>query len=66
MLSFLQGDTEMSRRIKAHDWASSPIGEPRDWPQALKALVGVLLGSNQPMFVAWGPARPLIYNDCYA
>ena len=66
MLSFLQGDTEMSRRIKAHDWASSPIGEPRDWPQALKALVGVLLGSNQPMFVAWGPARTLIYNDCYA
>jgi PAS domain S-box-containing protein len=25
-----------------------------------------MLGSNQPMFVAWGPHRTLIYNDAYA
>jgi PAS domain S-box-containing protein len=25
-----------------------------------------MLGSNQPMFIAWGAARTLLYNDAYA
>lgn len=31
----------------------------------LKALVSVVLGSSQPMFMAWGPSRTLLYNDSY-
>lgn len=33
---------------------------------AAKTLVGVLLTANQPMFIAWGPRRTLLYNDGYA
>jgi PAS domain S-box-containing protein len=25
-----------------------------------------MLGSNQPMFIAWGPGRTMLYNDAYA
>ena len=52
--------------IRGHDWAATPLGPPEAWPQPLKTLVGVMLGSNQPMFVAWGPERTLVYNDGYA
>ena len=51
--------------IRAYDW-SETLGLPEYWPQPLKTLVAVMLGSNQPMFIAWGPQRILLYNDCYA
>ena len=31
----------------------------------MATLVGVLLEAGQPMFLAWGPERTLIYNDAY-
>ena len=52
--------------VATHDWASTPLGPRAGWPVALQTLVEVMLGSAQPMFVAWGPARTLIYNDAYA
>ena len=45
--------------------AATPLGEPADWPQPLKTLIGVMLAADQPMFVAWGPERVLLYNDAY-
>ncbi|WP_114948569.1 hybrid sensor histidine kinase/response regulator [Microvirga calopogonii] len=65
-LAFLSGGKEMGALIRAHDWASTPLGEPADWPYGLKTLVGVMLGSNQPMFIAWGAGRTLLYNDAYS
>jgi PAS domain S-box-containing protein len=66
MLSFLRATGDMAERIRSHDWNSSPLGHPEGWPEALKTLVGVMLGANQPMFIAWGAQRILIYNDSYA
>ncbi len=51
--------------IQAHDWASSPLGPPETWPIQLRTLVSLMLGSQQPMFVVWGPAQILLYNDPY-
>ena len=42
------------------------MGAPEGWPQPLRTLVAVMLGSRQPMFITWGPARVLLYNDGYA
>jgi PAS domain S-box-containing protein len=56
----------MGARMRAHDWAASPLGPPASWPRALQTLVAVLLGSHQPMFVAWGAERTMLYNDGYA
>ncbi len=63
---FLVGGGEMGALIRAHDWEASPLGSPDAWPHALRTLVGVMLGAQQPMFAAWGPDRRLIYNDAYA
>jgi PAS domain S-box-containing protein len=63
---FPTGGTVMGPAIRGHDWAATPIGPSDAWPQPLKTLVTVILGSSQPMFVAWGPERTLLYNDAYA
>jgi PAS domain S-box-containing protein len=65
-LSFLAGGGELGDMLRARDWTSSPLGPPVGWPQPLKTLVGVMLNSNQPMFIAWGEQRTMLYNDCYA
>ena len=51
--------------IRERDWAETPLGPRESWPQPLKTLVEVMLGSAQPMFVVWGPERILLYNDAY-
>lgn len=48
------------------DWSVTPLGRPEEWPQALRILVALMLGSAQPMFIAWGPSRIMLYNDAYA
>lgn len=64
--AFLTGGGELGGRIRAFDWTASPLGAPPGWPQSLKTLVATMLGSGQPMFIAWGPLRTMIYNDGYA
>lgn len=64
--AFLAGGGALGARIRAHDWEATPLGPPAAWPAALKTLVSVMLGSRQPMFIAWGPERTMLYNDGYA
>ncbi|KAA2235925.1 PAS domain S-box protein [Salinarimonas soli] len=52
--------------MRAHDWTASPLGRPETWPQSLRSVVGLILGSKFPMFVAWGPELGFLYNDAYA
>jgi signal transduction histidine kinase/CheY-like chemotaxis protein len=63
--AFLSGGGEMGAMMRAHDWSGSPLGPPRTWPQALRTVVGLMLNSKFPMFVAWGPELGLLYNDSY-
>lgn len=58
--------TEARGLIQARDWSASPLGPVESWPQALRTLVDVMLGSRQPMFVVWGSERIMLYNDSYA
>ena len=55
----------MRAAIRRHDWRESPLGTPDRWHEALRSLVMVMLDSAQPMFIAWGPERTLLYNDAY-
>ncbi|MDV3455795.1 PAS domain-containing protein [Sphingomonas sp. HF-S4] len=64
--AFLVGGGEMGALMREHDWLASTLGEPQGWPQPLKTLVALMLAAGQPMFVAWGPDRTLLYNDAYA
>ena len=53
----------MAQRIRAHDWARTPLGLIADWPQSLKVVVELMLGAPQPAAIAWGPALTVLYND---
>ncbi len=63
---FRAGGGGTSALMRDHAWASTLLGAPATWPQPLKTLVDVMMAAGQPMFVAWGPERTLLYNDAYA
>lgn len=56
----------MAERHRTHPWELSALGTPESWDSALKTLVPLMLASNQPMFIVWGPSRTLLYNDAYS
>jgi signal transduction histidine kinase/CheY-like chemotaxis protein len=56
---------EMAERMRAHDWANSPLGTPSSWPESLRLVLGVCLGSHFPMAIWWGPDLIQFYNDAY-
>ena len=59
------GDGEMVRRMRAHPWADSGLGDPGDWPASLRDAVRICLTSRFPMIVWWGPDLQFFYNDAY-
>ncbi|AGY58500.1 ATP-binding protein [Gloeobacter kilaueensis] len=63
--SFLAGGGEMGERIRAFDWAGTPLGPVSVWPQSLRTAASIVLNSLYPMFVFWGPQRITLYNDAY-
>ena len=65
-MDFLDGDGEVATSMRHHQWSSSQLGEPEQWPQSLRAIVTLMLSSKFPMFVAWGPELELLYNDAYS
>ena len=38
----------MRALYRDHAWKSTPLGEPRDWPVALRVAANVLLASPVP------------------
>lgn len=63
--NFRGNDSEMGSLMRTFDWSYSPLGEPHQWPTSLCSIVGVVLNSKFPMFVAWGPELAFVYNDAY-
>ncbi|HWI91066.1 MAG TPA: PAS domain S-box protein [Flavisolibacter sp.] len=64
-LSFLECAGEMGAMIRDFDWTKTPIGPPENWPENLRVSTSILLNSQFPMFVWWGPEMITIYNDAY-
>ncbi|HUF93002.1 MAG TPA: PAS domain-containing protein [Candidatus Limnocylindria bacterium] len=57
------GDSELARRMRAHDWSATPMGRPERWPPHLRTALGMCLASRVPMVVWWGPDLTMLYND---
>ena len=55
----------MGAAIEGHDWSTSPLGQPSTWSSSLRAVVGLMLSSKFPMFIAWGDELSFLYNDGY-
>ena len=64
-LAFLNGGGEMGALIRTHDWSSSPLGPPENWPQPLRTAMRLLLNTGHPMYIWWGPDLLCFYNDAY-
>jgi PAS domain S-box-containing protein len=62
----LGGESDLRRLLREHDWSTSPLGPPEDWPPELATAVSMTVSSAFPMFVAWGPDLRFLYNDAYA
>ncbi|CAN5424063.1 hypothetical protein BH10PSE1_BH10PSE1_08320 [soil metagenome] len=63
---FLKGSGEMAGLIRAFDWASTPLGPIRTWPQSLKTATGLLIASPVPIVMLWGEPGVMLYNDAYS
>lgn len=56
----------MAERIRAFDWASTPLGPIAGWPETLRFLVRLCENSSFPTALYWGPEFRLIYNDAWS
>lgn len=56
----------MAALLRTHDGSGDGLGPPASWPQSLRSVVHLMLGSAFPMFACWGPSLHTIYNDAYA
>jgi signal transduction histidine kinase/ActR/RegA family two-component response regulator len=65
-LEFLSGGGDMGCRIRAHPWQETPLGPPDSWPQGLRTALRILLTTQHPIFVFWGPELICFYNDGYS
>ncbi|GAB1540938.1 hypothetical protein NUACC21_36070 [Scytonema sp. NUACC21] len=59
------GGGNMGALMQAHDWLASPLGSIKQWSQSLQMALRILLSSNLPMQILWGPEYVQFYNDAY-
>jgi PAS domain S-box-containing protein len=60
------GPGEMHRLISEYDWSATPIGPVETWPKSLNSLVKMMLATQYPMILLWGPHFIQFYNDAYS
>jgi PAS domain S-box-containing protein len=65
-VDFLAGGGELGALTRGFDWSATSIGCPQQWPQALRISVRIVLNSNHPMLVWWGPQLVQFYNDAFS
>jgi hypothetical protein len=53
------GTSELAGLLRSFDWTSTGLGAPETWPRALKTAIGIMLTSQQPIWIGWG--EELIY-----
>src|ERR1700728_620018 len=57
------GNSDLTNRIRAHDWAATPLGAIDRWSETLIATVNLMLHSPFPTILSWGPEMVFLYND---
>ena len=61
----LPGGGELGALIRAKDWSATSVGPLAEWSPSLVTAVSMVLYSEFPMIVLWGPDLIQIYNDRY-
>ncbi|HEY0326677.1 MAG TPA: PAS domain-containing protein [Allosphingosinicella sp.] len=55
----------MGARIRAHDWAATPLGPIEGWSPELKLATSLVLENGFPAVLVWGPELVTLYNDAF-
>jgi PAS domain S-box-containing protein len=55
----------MHARVRAHDWAATPLGPIHSWSPILKYATAFTLAAGFPTLLLWGRDLIQIYNDPY-
>src|SRR5262245_65915392 len=64
-LDFLNGNDEMSERIRDYDWSRTALGSFGTWPQSLKTALKIALNTRYPIWMGWGRELVNFYNTAY-
>jgi PAS domain S-box-containing protein len=64
--NFPAAGTPTATLLHGHDWAASALGAPGTWPCALQATVSMMVDSPLAMWLGWGEALSMVYNEPYA
>ncbi len=64
-MQWLKGDEQMVERIRAYNWAASPLGPIEHWPDVLKTTVALTLGSSFPQAIIWGESLTTLHNQAF-
>jgi PAS domain-containing protein len=56
----------MGERIRNFDWHAHPLGDPAQWPPALRMAMSLCLNSSFPTAIYWGPDLHILYNDAWS
>ncbi len=57
------GGGGMGALIRSFDWDSTPLGNPRGWPQNLVSALAICLDASFPVSLGWGKDNIALYND---
>jgi hypothetical protein len=55
----------MGAAMRKFDWSRTRIGAPEGWPETLRSFVRVMLNTNHPMLIWWGPDLIQLHNDAF-
>lgn len=51
--------------IQQKDWSVTPLGPVNEWSQSLRTHINLILESEFPAIIGWGPDLTSIYNDAF-
>ncbi|WP_419899134.1 PAS domain S-box protein [Roseomonas sp. USHLN139] len=60
------GAVAPAEQVRRFDWASTALGPCPAWPEALQAVVELILGAPLGMALLWGPRQLQIHNPAFA
>jgi len=56
---------EMGSRVLSYDWSAHPLGDPAEWPAAMRTTVATALMCRFPIALMLRDELRMIYNDGY-
>ncbi|KAF1017016.1 MAG: hypothetical protein GAK31_00275 [Stenotrophomonas maltophilia] len=63
---FPRATGDAAAAIRARDWRGTVLGEPAQWPVALRCALELMLNSPESMYLVRGPELVFFHNDAYA